>query len=185
MRTLAMERDILTAHLYVLPHPIDHKITREEMILRIIVTRYEVPPLLGLVILTPIMFFLEAQDLSDLAITQRRLKLAHLAGDRCIRAHLLQVLLSRHRSSYGIVSCVEDFKAQAILLDAQIADLTQVAGINVRPCIALSGLWFADNVGEVSLVLVRLDHIANAKDVDVAVVEAAREGSCGLLTADL
>lgn len=157
---------------------------KAELFLEIIVTRYEAPSLLSLVILTPIVFFLEAQDLSDFAIAQRRLKLAHLTGDGRVWARLLQILLSWNRSSNGIVRGIENLKAQAILLDAQIADLTQVAGIYVRPCITLSGLWFADDVGKVSLVLVGLDHVANAKDIDVAVVETAGEGSCRLLTAD-
>lgn len=90
----------------------------EELFLQIIVTRYGAPSLLGLVILTPIVFFLEAQDLSDFAIAQRRLELAHLASDRCVRAHLLQILLSWHRSGNGVVSGIENLKAQAILLDA-------------------------------------------------------------------
>lgn len=158
---------------------------RKKTFFTIIVTRYEFQSLLGLVILTPVVFFLEAQNLSDLTITQRRLKLAHLASERCVWAHFLQVLLSRHRSGYSIVGGIENLKAQAILFDAQIANLTQVAGINVGPCITLSGLWFADDVREVPFVLVGLDHVANAKNIDVAVVEAAGECSCRLLPDDL
>ena len=146
---------------------------------------YDISTLLGLVVLTPIMLFLESKHLSDLPVTQRRLKLTHLASNRCIGSYLLQVLLSRHSGRNSIISSVENLKAQTILFDTQIADLTQVTGVNVGPCISLSALGLADDVGEVSLVLVGLDYVADAEDVDVAVIEAAGEGSRGFLTADL
>lgn len=131
------------------------------------------------------MLFLESQHLSDLAITQRRLELTHLASDGRIRSYLLQVLLSRHSSSNSIVSSIENLKAQTILFDAQITDLAQVAGIDVGPCISLSALGFTNDGGEVSFVLVGFDYVADAQDVNVAVVKAAGERSCGLFAADL
>ena len=130
------------------------------------------------------MLFLEAQHLSNLTITQRRLKLTHLARNGRIRSYLLQILLSRCCRSNSIISSIENLKAQAILFDAQIADLTQVTGVNVGPCISLSALGFADDGWEVSLVLVGFDYVTDAQDVNVAVVEAAGEGSCGFLAAD-
>lgn len=131
------------------------------------------------------MLFLETQHLPDLAITQRRLKLTHLSSDGRIRSYFLQVLFSRCRSGNSIVSSIENLKAQTILFDAQIADLTQVAGVNVGPCIPLSALGFADDGWEVSFVLVGLNYVPDAQDVNVAVVEAAGKGSCGFLAADL
>jgi hypothetical protein len=118
--------------------------------------------LLSLVVLTPVMFFLETQHLSNLAIAQRGFKLAHLASNRCIRTHLLQVLLSGCSGGNGIIGSVENLKAQAILFDAQIADLAQVAGVNVGPCVSLSGFWFADDIGKVSFVLVGFNYISDA-----------------------
>jgi len=131
------------------------------------------------------MLFLESKHLSDLPITQRCLKLTHLASNGCIGSYLLRVLLSGCRGRNSIISSIEYLKAQTILFDAQAADLTQVASINVGPCISLSALGLADDVREVSLVLVRFDYVADAEHVDVAVVEAAGEGSCSLFAADL
>lgn len=131
------------------------------------------------------MFFLKTQHLSDFAIAQGRLKLTHLASNRCIGTHLLQVLFSGHSGSDSVVSSIEDLKAQAILLDTQVADLAQITGINVGPRISFSGFWFANDVGKVSLVLVGFNHISDSQNVDIAVVEAAGERSCGLFAADL
>lgn len=131
------------------------------------------------------MFFLESQYLFDFAIAQGRLKLTHLADNRCIGTHLRQVLLSGHSGSDSVVSSVENLKAQTVLLDTQVANLAQITGINVGPCISFSRFWFANDVGKVSFVLVGFNHISDSQDIDIAVIEAAGERSCGLFAADL
>lgn len=86
-----------------------------------------------------------------------------------------------HRNS--IISGIKDLKSQPVLLDCQVADLSQVARINIAPCIALARRGPCQEGGEVALVFVRLDDISNAQGIDVG-VEAAGEGACCFLGAD-
>ena len=130
------------------------------------------------------MLLLELQHLPDLPITQRRLPLAHLPRHLRPGIVLRQELPRRHSSGDGIVGRVEDLEAQAILAYREMADLTQIPGVDVAPSVALPRLGPADVAREVARILVRLDHIPNAEGVDV-VVEAAREGAGDAFTTQL
>ena len=80
--------------------------------------------ILGLIVLPPIVLFLEAQNLSDLSIAEWRLPFSHLARDRCIRRCLLQELFGRYRCRDRVVRRIEYLKTQTTLLNAQSAYLT-------------------------------------------------------------
>jgi hypothetical protein len=137
-----------------------------------------------LVVLPPIMLILESKNLLDLPITQRRLPLTHLPCHRSVRRILLQELLGRHLCRDETVGSIEDLEPKPRLLNSQVTHLAQVPRIDVRPSIALPGHGLVDVRGEVALVLVRLDDIADAQDVNI-ISEAPREASSGLFAADL
>jgi len=130
------------------------------------------------------MFLFEAKNLSDLSIAEGRLPLSHLACYRSVGTVLLQELLGRHCGSNIVVGGIEDLEAKTILLDAKITDLTEITAVNVRPSVALSRLWLADVLGEVLLILVWLNDVANSQGVDV-VVKATSKSASRALTAEL
>lgn len=137
-----------------------------------------------LVVLPPIMLILEPKYLLYLAITQRRLPLTHLSRHRCVRRILLQELLGRHLCRDETVGSIENLEPKPRLLNSQITHLAQVPCIDVRPSIALPGHGLVDVCGEVALVLVWLDDVADSQDINV-VSEAPSEASSGFLAADL
>jgi hypothetical protein len=89
-------------------------------------------------VLLPIMHILKSQNLSDLAITERRLILSHLARHLGSRIVLCQEILRLLPDRNCVIRGIEDLKAKPVLLDRQITNLPQVTGINVRPRIALT-----------------------------------------------
>ena len=137
-----------------------------------------------LVVLPPIMLILEPKYLLYLAITQRRLPLTHLSRHRCVRRILLQELLGRHLCRDETVGSIENLEPKPRLLNSQITHLAQVPCIDVRPSIALPGHGLVDVCGEVALVLVWRDDVADSQDINV-VSEAPSEASSGFLAADL
>ncbi|KAI7506393.1 UDP-glucose 4-epimerase [Hortaea werneckii] len=137
-----------------------------------------------LVILPPVMFLLEAQHLADLAVAHGRLIFAHLTPDRRVGLEALEDGLDGLLGGGGGVGGVEDLEAQAVLLDAKVADLAQVARVDVGPGVAPPRLRLVDDGGEVAGVLVRLDHVADGERVDVVAV-APVEGARRALAAQL
>lgn len=131
------------------------------------------------------MLFLETQHVFDLLVGQRRLPLAHLPRDLGVRRRLGQELLRRHRGGDGVVGGVEDLEPQPVPPDAEVADLAEVARVDVAPRVAAAGLGLPDVAGEVARVLVRLDDVADAQGVDVGAAEAAREAPRHPLAAQL
>jgi len=77
------------------------------------------------------MLILEAKDLFDLPITQRRLPLTHLPSHRRIRRILLQELLGRHLCRDETVRSVEDLEPKPGLLNSKITHLAQVPRIDI------------------------------------------------------
>ena len=69
------------------------------------------------------MLLLKPQHLTDLAIAHGRLILAHLAPDGRVGLEALQDGLDGLLGRRGRVGRVEDLEAQAVLLDAEVADL--------------------------------------------------------------
>ena len=124
------------------------------------------------------MLLLKPQHLSNLPITQRRLPLPHLPRNLHIRTILLQKFHRRHSRRNSIISSIENLKPHPILLDRQIADLAQVASVDVGPGVPLAGLRLADVFGEVTFVFVRFDDVADAEGVDVGVVAAGEGAGC-------
>ena len=90
------------------------------------------------------MHVLIPQHLPDLAITERGFPLAHFPRDLRARTRLLEELLRRDRRRDGVVRRVEDLEAQARLRHTQVADLAQVARVDVGPGVALAGRGRAD-----------------------------------------
>ena len=70
------------------------------------------------------------------------------------------------RRSDGVVGRVEHLEAQAVFLDAQVADLAKVACVNVAPGVALADDGRGEVGGEVLGVFVGLDDVADAEGVD-------------------
>ena len=77
------------------------------------------------------MHLLESQNFSDLSITQRRFILSHLARNLGLRIVLCQKLLCGLLNRDCVICGIEDLKAESVLLDCQVTDLPQVAGVNV------------------------------------------------------
>lgn len=107
-------------------------------------------------VLAPIMLLFEPQDLSNLPITQGGLPVAHFPRNRRLGTHSLQKRFRlavplrprpRHRvpistSPYGntIICAVEDLEAKhRRVVDGQMGDLAEVAGVDVGPGVALAG----------------------------------------------
>ena len=130
------------------------------------------------------MHVLVAQHLPNLPITQRSLPLAHLARDLHARTRLLQKLHSRHPSRDRIVRRIKNLEAQAISLDAAVANLAEIARVDVAPGVTLAGSGRIEVGGEIAGVLVGLDDVADAEGVDID-AEAAGEGAGGALAAQL
>lgn len=108
-----------------------------------------------------------SQYLPDLSVTQRCFPLTHLSGYWHTGALLLQELYRRHLRGDRVVRSIEDLETQSIVLDAQVADLTEISRINVRPCVPFPGRWIVHVAGKVGLVLVRFDYITDAQRIDV------------------
>ena len=100
------------------------------------------------------MNILKSQNLSDLAITERRLIFSHLARHLGLRIVLCQKLLRLFPDCDCVIRGIENLKAEPILPNCQITNLPQVTGINVRPRIALTACRVGDVSREVSLIYV-------------------------------
>lgn len=100
------------------------------------------------------MHILKSQNLSDLTITQRRLILSHLAGHLGLRIVLCQEFLRLLPNRNCVIRGIENLKAEPVLLDRQIANLTQVTGINIRPRVALTACRVGDVGRKVWLIYV-------------------------------
>lgn len=140
--------------------------------------------MIRVVVLPPVVFFLETKHLLDLPIAQRRLPLVHLARDGRVRRILLEKLLGGECSRDGIIGSIEDLEAEVVFLHAQVANLAEIAGIDVGPGVALAHLGVLDVLGEVAGVLVGFDDVADAQGVDVC-VEAAGKATGYALAAEL
>jgi hypothetical protein len=138
------------------------------------ITNYIHPLRVRIIILPPIMLFLEPKHLLNLPITQRRLPLPHVPRHGTIRRKLLQELARRKRGCDGVVGRVEHLKPQPVLLHTQIAYLPQIPRVDITPRIPLAHGRILDIRGKISLILMRLDDIAYSERVDIC-VEAARE----------
>lgn len=88
------------------------------------------------------MFFLKTQHLADLAVGEQALIFADLAGEGHVRKESLRKLFRWRIGRDGVVGGVEDLVAEAVLLDAEMADLPKVAGVDIAQAIRLriSGL---------------------------------------------
>jgi hypothetical protein len=73
----------------------------------------------------------ESQNFSDLSITQRRFILSHLARNLSLRIVLCQKLLRGLLNRDCVIRGIEDLKAKSVLLDCQVTDLPQIAGVNI------------------------------------------------------
>lgn len=122
------------------------------------------------------------QHLPNLPITQRGLPLAHHPRNPHARTLPFQKLGRRHRRRNPIIRRVEHLKAQPIPADTQIADLAQIASVNIAPGVALARGGVGEVGGEVARVLVGFDDVADAQRVDVD-GEAAREAARAPLVA--
>src|SRR3954467_609903 len=89
-------------------------------------------------IFSPVVGLPKAEHLARLAIGQRRLELAKLAGDRDLGTIALEELAGRDRSGDGVVDGIEDLKAESILLDRQMHDFAKVAGVDIGPGVAFA-----------------------------------------------
>src|SRR5438552_4042588 len=86
----------------------------------------------------PVVFFLEAQNLTNLAVGKRRFELAKLPNDRGIRSPAAQKLTRRHSRGDGVVDGVEHLEAEAVGRNAKVDDLPEIAGVDVAPGIAFA-----------------------------------------------
>ena len=68
-------------------------------------------------VLLPIMHILKSQNLSDLAITQRRLILSHLSRHLGLRIVLCQEFLRLLLDRNCVIRGIENLKAEPVLLD--------------------------------------------------------------------
>jgi hypothetical protein len=100
----------------------------------------------------PIMNVLKSKYFSNLSVAQRCLIFAHLPRDRHARTRFSKEFFCFLGHGDGIVGTVEHLEAQTALLDSKIADLTEIAGIDVRPGIALSRHRFANVFGEITFI---------------------------------
>lgn len=69
---------------------------------------------LHLIVLSPMMLFLESQHLLDLSVTHRCLPLPHISRKRCVRTHSLQQRFRRHCTCDLIIDRIENLKAQPV-----------------------------------------------------------------------
>src|SRR3954464_4129102 len=106
------------------------------------------------------MGLLEAEDVADLAVRQKRLKLAKLALHRHVRIEALQKLARRQVGGGLVVGGVEDLVAEAVLLHSKVGDLAEGAGVHIAPGDPLAETRVGKPSGE-KLVLVRLDDVAD------------------------
>lgn len=138
-------------------------------------------------IFLPIMLIHKPQHLPDLPVTQRRLSLPQLPLNFHTGTLFFQKLLRGAPLQINgdeAIRRIEHLKPQPALLDPKVANLAQVARVNVRPGVALPRCRVGDERREIASVLVRLNDVADAECVDVR-LEAARKGACRLLVAHL
>jgi hypothetical protein len=69
-----------------------------------------------------------------------------------------------------VICSVEYLEPKSALLDTQIADLSQISGIDVGPGIALARWGVAEVCREVLSVFMGLNYVADTKGVDVSLV---------------
>ena len=129
------------------------------------------------------MHILVAQYLTNLPVAQRRLPFIHFPCDWRIRTGLLQKLCRRHGRRDCVICGIENLESKSALRDTQVADLTQVSCVDVAPRIALAGFGQPHMLWKVPFVLVGLDHIPDAEDIDIH-AEAAGECAGNALTAE-
>src|SRR3977135_2532006 len=91
----------------------------------------------GLDVFPPVVRLLKSEHLARLPVRQRRLVFAEFAGDRDAREVAAQQVAGRNVSGRGVVDGVEDLKAEPVLLDRQMHDFAEVAGVDIAPGIAL------------------------------------------------
>src|SRR5438128_1883146 len=115
------------------------------------------------------MRLLESQHLARLPVRQRRLVFAEFARYRDIGTAAIQQFTGRHVSGDGVVDGVEDLVAEPVLLDRQMYDLAEVAGVDIAPGIAFSG-WRIGQIAWKPVVLMRLDDVADPQRIDVDAV---------------
>lgn len=112
------------------------------------------------------MFFLKTQHLADLAVGEQSLILADLVGEGHVRKESLRKLFRWRIGRDGVVGSVEDLVAETVLLDAEMAYLPEVAGIDIAPGDTLAHLGMGE-IGRKLLVLVRLDDVADTQRIDI------------------
>ena len=79
----------------------------------------------------------------------------------------------------SVIRRIKHLEPKPALLHRQIADLPQVARIDVAPRVAFPAHGLANVLREVSLILVRLDDIPDSQRVNIiAVPPRARTNSC-------
>ena len=98
------------------------------------------------------MHVLKPKDFSDLSVTQRRIIVAQLPRDWHARTRFSKEISRLLCHGDGVVGAVEHLEAEAALLDGQVANLTEIAGVDIRPCIALSRHGFGNMPGEIMLI---------------------------------
>src|SRR5260370_21051034 len=86
-------------------------------------------PLSGLDIFPPVVRFPESQHLARLPVRQRCLVIAEFAGDRDVGTTGSQHFAGRNVGGDGVLDGVGDLKADPVLLDRQMHDLAEVAGV--------------------------------------------------------
>lgn len=74
---------------------------------------------------------LKSKDFSDLSIAQWCLIFAHLPRDWHIRTCFREELFRLLFHCDGVVGAIEHLETEAALLDGEIADLTEIAGIDI------------------------------------------------------
>lgn len=113
------------------------------------------------------MHILEAQDLPDLSIRQRRFKFTHIPGDwrvgRIPFQYLCGSLLCRDR----IIRSIEYLEAQPIFLHTQITNLTQIPRISIAPCIPFPRLGFVYVAWKIQVILMRFNDTPNPQSIDI------------------
>jgi hypothetical protein len=72
---------------------------------------------------------LKSKDFSNLSVAQRRLVFAHLPPGLHARTRFSEEVF-RFFLSRGVVGAVENPEAETTLLDGEVADLTEIAGID-------------------------------------------------------
>ena len=125
------------------------------------------------------MLFPEAQHLADFPVGKRSLVAHHRPLQRNLGNVFFQELGSGFFRGNGIVYRVENLETKAILLDAEMDDLAQIAGVDIAPGVALPCHGIVEETLE-HRIFMGLDDIADPQRVDIGAVPHG-EGAGGLL----